>query len=161
RMPVGRRALTGAVWLMALAVAGQCVANIAYARVLAPVRLETGFGTIQVDPDTARLFTAVRAHLAPEVDGRHLLYSFPDDACLYRTRPADDATRFSVLVPGFFPEDDVREVVAAIRERRPGTVVVATPLMAGAVPQAVEKGYRPVDEVGLYRIYVRADAARP
>jgi hypothetical protein len=158
RLPAGRYVVDAGVWLFGAAVLGECAANLAYARALAPVRLDTGFGVVQGDAALAQLFHAVRDHLVTEPDGRRLLYSYPDDAWLYLTLPADDVTRFSALIPGFFPPEDVAEVVGMMRARRPGTVVVATPMLSGAVPEAVQEGYDAVTEVPLYRIYVRRDA---
>jgi hypothetical protein len=158
RLPAGRRIVHAAMWLLGGAVLGECVANLAYARALAPARLHTGFGVVQGDAVLEQLFHAVRSHLVQEPDGRSLLYSYPDDAWLYLTLPADDATRFSVLLPGFFPPEDIAEVVGVVRARRPGTVVLAIPLLSGAVPEAVQEGYDAVTEVPPYRIYVRRDA---
>ena len=155
RWPAGRHLVTAAVWLFAAAVAGQAVANVAYARAIAPVRLATAFGELRADPSVARLFQAVRHHLVPEPDGRVLLYSYPDDAWLYLALPADDSTRFSVLVAGFFPPEYVDEVLATLRARLPGTVVLALPATPEQVRQVVEEGYEAVEDVQGYRVFVR------
>lgn len=154
RVPGGRWLVTGGVVALALALLGQGVANAARAYAVAPERLETQFGSLRTDPGMARLFHAVRRHLVPEPDGRSLLFSYPDDAWLYLALPADDATRFSILLLGW-PSAYVDEVLAALRMQRPGTVVVM-PLAPGQpVHAAVAEGYRLVEEAYPYRIYVR------
>jgi hypothetical protein len=155
RFPAGRRLVTAVVWGLAAAVVGEASANIAYARAIAPVRLVTAFGELRVEPNVARLFHAVRRHLHAETDGRALLYSYPDDAWLYLALPADDATRFSVLVAGFFPDEYVEEVLATLRARRPRTVVLALPFTPEAVQRVVAEGYEPVEDVWAYRVFVR------
>jgi hypothetical protein len=161
RVPVGRRIASAGVWLAALAVVGQGAANVAYARAIAPVRLETSFGTVRGDPDMARLLEAVRRHLVREPDGRSLLYSYPDDAWLYLTLAADDATRYSVLLAHLYPAKKVQEVIGPLRERRPGTVVLFTPFSSDSVGRVVEEEYDPVEEAALHRIYVRREARAP
>jgi hypothetical protein len=158
RFPPGRRIVTAGTWLCALGVLGQGIANLAYARAIAPVRLETAFGPIRTDATMARLLRAVRAHVVPEPDGRHLLYSYPDDAWLYLTVPGDDATPYSIMLASFPPER-VREVIDRLRARDAGTVVVFVPLAADSIPTAVPAGYDLVEEVGQYRIYVRRAVA--
>jgi hypothetical protein len=155
RAPAGRRLLTAAVWGLAVAVAGDALANVAYARAIVPARLVTAFGELRVDPDVARLYHAVQRHLRAEPEGRALLYSYPDDAWLYLALPADDATRFSVLVAGFFPDEYVEEVLATLRARRPGTVVLALPFTPETVRRVVAEGYAPVEDVWAYRVFVR------
>lgn len=72
---------------------------------------------------------------------------------------ADDATRFSVLVADFFPEAYLDEVLDAIRARRPGTVVLALPFTPERVRRAVESAYDAVEDVWVYRVYVRRPPA--
>lgn len=155
RMPAGRHAATVGVCLFALAVVRQCVANVASAHAAAPVRLETGFGAVQVDPNMAELFNTVHRHLVREPDGRRLLFSYPDDAWLYLALPADDATRFNVMTPSIFPPEHVQEVIDAVRARCPGTIVLMR-IDAGQVSTAIEEGYDMVEEAGrFHRVYVR------
>jgi hypothetical protein len=158
RFPLGRRIVTAGTWLCAVGVLGQGIANVAYARAIAPVRLETAFGPIRADAAMARLLGAVQAHVVREPDGRSLLYSYPDDAWLYLTVPADDATPYSIMLASFPPER-VREVADRLRARGAGTVVVFVPLAADSIPQVVPEGYDLVEEVGQYRIYVRRAVA--
>lgn len=157
RVPAGRHALTVGVALLSLAVVGQGAANVVSAYERAPERLATAFGALRVDADSARVFRAVRTHLVREPDGRTLLYSYPDDAWLYLALPADDATRYSVLLPKMFPAEDIEEAAAVLRARRPGTVLVV-PFQMGPVGTALEGGYDVVEEVGPYRIFVRREA---
>ncbi|HKA28341.1 MAG TPA: hypothetical protein VKH82_03120, partial [Candidatus Binatia bacterium] len=161
RVPAGRRVLTASVWLAAVGVLGQAIANVAYARAAAPVRFETAFGVVQGDAMLERLFRAVRAHLVREADGTSLLYSYPDDAWLYLTVPAADATRYSILVASFYPPDKVQEIVGPLRAHRPGTVVVLLPFSSDSIPKVVEEEYDPVEDVGSYRIFVRRETAAP
>jgi hypothetical protein len=155
RLPGGRGVVAAGPWFLALVVAGKCAANVAHAYASAPVRFETAFGTLRGGAATEQLFRAVRERLVIEPDGRRLLFSYPDDAWLYLALPAAAATRFSVLVPGFFPEEYVREVIAALRARGPGTVVVWIPLSADRVGKAVRENYELSEELASYRIYVR------
>ncbi len=158
RHPAGRHAVTLGMWVFGLALVGKGVANLAHAQAQAPVRFETAFGALRGDEAAERLFRAVRRHLVREPAGRSMLFSYPDDAWLYLALPADDATRFSVLVAGFFPPEDVEEVVEVLRARRPGTVVLNLPFRADSLRNAVEQGYDAVEEIHPYRIYVRRDA---
>jgi ribosomal protein L30/L7E len=123
------------------------------------VRFETAFGTLRSDAFTAQLFRTVSAHLVREPGGRRLLYSYPDDAWLYLTLPADDATRFSMLLAGFFPPEYIEQAIDVLRARRPGTVVLAfeTP----AIRDVVQQGYDMVEELKWYRIFVRRDSPAP
>jgi len=165
RVPRGRQAVTVAVVLFALAVAAQSIANVPAAYRAAPVSLETDFGTIRVDSHMEQLFRAVRAHLVAEPSGRPQIYSFPNDAWLYLTLPADNVTPYSLLAARMFPPEDFASVVDVLRTGRAGTVVLITPLASGRVGGgilgAVEQGYDLVDEVKPYRIYVRHHADRP
>jgi hypothetical protein len=161
RVPAGRRVLTGAVWLAAIVVLGQGIANVGYARALAPVRLETAFGVVQTNADSARLLRAVQAHLVREPDGRSLLYSYPDDAWLYLTVPGDDPTPYSIILASVYPPERVQQVTGPLRARRPGTVVVLTPLASESIPRVIAEEYDLADEVPQYRIYVRRPVADP
>ncbi len=158
RIPAAGRLLGASLWIMLATLAGQAVVNVSYARALAPVHFETAFGTLRAEGAVARVFHAVRRHLPPRRDGRALLYSYPDDAWLYLALPADDATRFSVLVAGFFPDAYVDEVLEALRARRPDTVVLALPFTPAEVREAVEAGYEAVEDVWVYRVFVRRAA---
>lgn len=157
RVPGGRRLVAIAMVVAALALAGKAVGNVVRARSGLPVRLETGFGTIVGDEFIARLFGAISRHLVAEPAGRSLVYSYPDDAWLYLALPADDATRYSILFESF-PQRFVDEALAALRARRPGTVVLMSLSSAPAIEAAVRAGYDLVDEVYPYRIYVRREA---
>lgn len=161
RVPAGRRVLTASVWLAAVGVLGQAIANVAYARAAAPVRFETAFGVVQGDAMLERLFRAVRAHLVREPDGAAILYSYPDDAWLYLTVPGDDPTPYSIILASIYPPERVREVTEPLRARRPGTVVVFVPLAAEAVPKLVAEQYDLAEDLGQYRIYVRRPVADP
>jgi hypothetical protein len=161
RVPAGRRVLTAAVWLAAVGVLGQAIANVAYARAVAPVRFETAFGVVQGTASSERLLRAVRAHLVREPDGTRLLYSYPDDAWLYLTVPASDATRNSILFESFFPPDKVQEIVGLLRAHRPGTVVVLLLFSSDQISKVIEEEYDPVEDVGPYRIFVRREARTP
>jgi hypothetical protein len=123
------------------------------------VRLETAFGTIRVNEEKERLYRAVRRHLLPEPDGRNVLYSYPGDAWLYLVLPADNATPFSLLAPGFFPVEYFEQTAEILRERRPGTVVVLAPVLSvddsTAIRRAIDEGYHMVEEVDEFHIYVR------
>jgi hypothetical protein len=161
RVPGGRHAVTVASLLLVLVVVRKSAANVRAARATAPVRLETGFGTVQVDAPAARLFRAVRRHLVREPDGRRLLYSYPDDAWLYLVLPADDPTPYSILAPWMFPPESVQQVAEILRARVPGTVVVWAPAARGETPinTAIEEGYEVVEEVGARSIiYVRRES---
>lgn len=160
RVPLGRRLVTAAVWLAALGVLGQGIANVAYADAIAPIRLETAFGPVRADPAMARLFRAVRAHLVREPDGRSWLYSYPDDAWLYLTVPGDDPTPYSIIA-GFYPPERMREVLDPLRAGRAGTVVVFVPLATDSIPKLVAEDYDLVEELEYYRIYVRRSLAHP
>jgi hypothetical protein len=161
RVPAGRRVLAAAVWLAAVGVLGQAIANVLYARAIAPVRFETAFGVVQGDAASERLFRAVRAHLVREPDGTSLLYSYPDDAWLYLTVPAADATRYSILLASSYPPEKVQEIVGPLRARRPGTVVVLLPFSSDSIPKVVQEEYDPVEDVGSYRIFVRRGTQAP
>jgi hypothetical protein len=161
RLTAARGLLSAGVWILLAAVGAKAIANLTYARAVAPARFETAFGTLRADPGAERLFHAVRRHVTPRASGRELLYSYPDDAWLYLAVPADDATRFSVLVVGFFPDGYVEEVLAALRARRPDTVVLALPFTPAEVREAVEAGYDAVEDVSTYRIFVRRPSGLP
>jgi hypothetical protein len=145
------------MWVLGLAIAGKGAANLAYAHAVAPARFETGFGSLRGTEEMARLFHAVRRHLVREPDGRTLLYSYPDDSWLYLALPADDATRFSVLVAGYFPPEFVQEMLGVLEMRRPGTVLLNLPFSTESVRRTIEKGYDAVEETGQHRIYVRRE----
>ncbi len=153
--PAGRRILTIGMWAFAVAVAGHAVANLAYARAVAPRRFETAFGVLRAEPNVERLYHAAHRHLVREPDGRALLYSYPDDAWLYLALPADNATRFSVLVAGFFPDAYLEEVLATLRARRPGTVVLALAFSPEQMRRVVAEGYDVAEDTWAYRIFVR------
>jgi len=139
----------------------KAVTNLKRARAAAPVRFETGFGLLQGDAAAEQLFRTVERHLVREPTGRALLYSFPDDAWLYLALPADNATRFSVIVPGFFPDAYVAEVTADLAARRPGTVVVAVPFVTKPMQATIDAGYELAEEFGPYRVYVRRGSRSP
>jgi hypothetical protein len=154
-VPAGRRAVTVGVWLVVLAVAGQCAVNVAHAYTMVPMRIETAFGVLRLNQRMASLFEALHGHLVREPDGTSRLYSYPDDAWLYLALPADNATRFSNLFPSF-PADSIQETLDALRARRAGTVVLATgPFSFKPITKAVEEGYDAVEDVESYRIYTR------
>ena len=155
RVPAGRHAVTVGVALLILAVVGQGAANVASAYAREPERLETAFGVLRVDAGAARLFRAIRSRLVREPDGRTLLYSYPDDAWLYLALPADDAARYSILMPRMFPPENLEEVAQVLRARRPGTVVAVVGVESGPVGIAIAEGYDAMEDVGPYRIYAR------
>jgi hypothetical protein len=149
-------AVTLGLWTFAVAAAGQAVANVAYAHALAPVRFDTAFGPLRGTPAMERLYRAVERHLAREPDGRAVLYSYPADAWLYLALGADNPTRFSAMVPGFFPPEYVDEVAAVLRAGRPSTVVVLVGARSDLVLQAMEGVYQPVEDMPPYRVLVRS-----
>jgi hypothetical protein len=157
-VPAVSRTLAAAVAVAGLAVVVKAGANLARIHASAPRTFDTAFGRLRGDAAMEALFRAVRDHAVPERDGRRLLFSYPDDAWLYLTLPADDPMRFSVLVPGFFPAEDVAEAVAVIEARRPGTIVLLAAFADDPVGRAVRARYRPVAELPPYRIFVRPDA---
>ena len=165
RLPAGRLAVTAGIWLCALALAAKAVTNVTAAYAAAPARFETGFGVIRGDAEMERLFRAVRSRLVREPDGSSLLYSYPDDSWLYLALPAEDATRFSLLAPPMFPSEDIQEAIAALRARRPGTVVLLLPFswvpVGRDVGAAIAEGYDAVEDVGQYRIFVRRQPGAP
>jgi hypothetical protein len=160
RVPGARRAMTIGVWCGVLAVLWKGVSNVAYAHDLAPERVDTAFGPIRLDRETASLFGAVRTHLVSEPDGHTLLYSYPNDAWLYLALPADDVTRFSILIPGAFPTEDVDEAARVLRAQRARMVVLWKPFSSGSIPEAIDAGYELVERVGQHRIYVRRGPPR-
>lgn len=159
RRPAARHAASIGMGIFAVALVYQGVANVFSAYAAAPVRLETSFGAVRADEYMERLFRAVQTHLVHEADGRALLYSYPDDAWLYLTLPVENVTRFSVMEVHFFSPQHVEEVLAALRARRPGTVVMAfSPSFTEPVNGAVEDGYELAEKVGPYhRVYVRRE----
>lgn len=150
---------TVAVAAAVVAVAAQAAFNVQRAYARAPVRFATAFGELRGDANVRSLFEAVSRHLVREADGRARIYSYPDDAWLYLALPGDNAMRFSVLVDGFFPDFYVDEVVATVRERRAGTIVLIPPLAPERLRRAVEDGYDAVEDAWAYRIYVRRPPA--
>jgi hypothetical protein len=161
RPSAARHVVAGLVWLFVLGVAAKAVANVSRAHASAPERVETSFGTLRLDASMARLYRSVHRHLVREPDGSSLLYSYPDDAWLYLALGAQDAARFSVLLPTLFPPECMRETIEVLRARRPGTVVLATPFSFEPITEAIEAGYDAVEEVEGYRIYVRRPATGP
>jgi hypothetical protein len=161
RLPAGRRVVTALTWLASVAVLGQGVANVAYARAIAPVRLETAFGPVRVSASMEQLFRAVRSHLVRDRDGRSWLYSYPDDAWLYLTVPGDDPTPYSIIFASMYPPARIRQVTDPLHARRAGTVVVLSPFAADSIPKVVAEDYDLVESVGAYRIYVRRSVADP
>lgn len=159
--PMVRRAMAAGMAVFAVAVAGHAVANLPYARALAPERFATAFGELQAEPPVAELYRVARRHLVREPDGRALLYSYPADAWLYLALGAEAAARFSVLVGGFFPDAYVAEVLETIRARQPGTIVLALPYTPDPVRRAVEAGYDAAADTWVYRIYTRRPDAPP
>jgi hypothetical protein len=154
RLP-GARAIVTALYLVAvLALCVKAVTNVSHARRNLTVQLETAFGTLAGDEFLQRLFEATRRNLVPEPSGRSLVYSYPDDAWLYLALPADDATRYSILFESF-PKRFVDEAIAALRARRPGTVLLMQLSPAPAIEEALAAGYDLVEEVYPYRIFVR------
>jgi len=143
------------VWGLAGAVVARGAANLERARSAAPVRWQSGFGALETDPAMEQAFRALTPHLITETDGRRLLYSYPNDAWLYLALPASNATRFDVMVPSQFPRQYVEEVLAALRARRPGTIVLRSFIPVDEVRRTVEAHYDLAEETGSYRIYVR------
>jgi len=160
RLPAVRRAVTALIWLASLAVLGKGIANLAYARAIAPIQLETAFGPVRVNPEMEQLFHAVQANLVRDPDGRSWLYSYPDDAWLYLTVPGNDPTPYTVILAGIYPPARVRQVTDPLRAGRAGTVVVLRALASDSIPQLVAQEYDPVADAGPYRIYVRRAVAR-
>jgi hypothetical protein len=160
-LPAGRLTVTALTWLASIAVLGQGAANVAYARAIAPIRLETAFGPVRVDAGMERLFRAVRSHLVPDTDGRSRLYSYPDDAWLYLTVPGDDPTPYSIILASIYPPERVRQVTDPLHARRAGTVVVLAPFGSDSIPKTVAEEYDLVEEIDQYRIYVRRSVADP
>ncbi len=143
-------ALVGALAAVVVKGAG----NVVRSRASAPVSFETAFGRLDGDDFLRGLHEGIRRHLVPEPSGRSTLYSYPNDAWMYLALPADDATRFEILAPSF-PQRYLDEVVAAVRARRAGTIVLMTFAKMPAIEAAVHEGYDFVEEVPPYRIYVR------
>jgi hypothetical protein len=150
--------VAAALVVVGVIVGVKAVTNVRRAQAAAPAVLDTAFGPIRADAFVASLYAAVRRHLAHEADGRALAYSYPDDAWLYLTLPAHDATRFDILLLSF-PRRYVDEVVGVLRARVPGTVVLFRPIPAGDIRDAVEAGYERVEELGAFQIYVRRGSA--
>lgn len=159
RSALGRTATAAVLLLCAAAAIEKGLATRLAWRSAAPARLQTAYGEIAVDNSLPPLFAAIRQHLVPEPDGRTVFYSYPNDAWLYLTLPADNPTPFSVIVPGMFPDAHFEQVAEVLRARRPGTVLMFQLLLdnpqADAVKRAVDAGYDQAAEVGLYRIFVR------
>ncbi|MDX2169354.1 MAG: hypothetical protein SF182_19950 [Deltaproteobacteria bacterium] len=163
-MPAARRAAQLGLGLAALAVAAQGAINLRAAHAAAPRRfVSAGFGALDGDGATQRLYDAVQRHLVHDADGRARLYSYPNEAWLYLALPAENVTPYSLLVANMFPREDIERVIATLRARQPGTVVLWLPFageVAGAgVPPAIEAGYDAVEEVDGFRIYTRRGAA--
>ena len=161
--PALRLAVLVALLLFGAALARQGAVNLRAARAAAPQRFASaGFGTLDGDAGLERLYRAVARHLVREADGRALLYSYPNDAWLYLALPADNVTPYSLLAANMFPPEDFQRVIATLRARRPGTVVLWLPFASGAagggVPEAIAAGYDAVEEVEGFRIYVRRGA---
>lgn len=160
-VPMARYALSLGIALAFLAVLGQSVRNVVQAAASAPVRLDTAFGAIRVNGQMARLYEAAHRNLSPEPDGRNIFYSYPNDAWLYLTLPADNPTGFSLLAPGMFPDEYFQDLIEILRERRPGTVMVLAPLLlvgtkGAAIGRALDEGYQLVENVDEFSIYVRS-----
>jgi hypothetical protein len=154
RVTGGRAVRATAMTAVVLVLGAKGVGNVVQAWAAAQVRVETAFGPLYGDPYFARLFETIRRHLVPEAEGRSLLYAYPGDAWLYLALPADDATRFEIFFTSF-PKRYVDEVLAALRSRRAGTVVLMTLAKAPEIDAAVAEGYDLVEELYPYRIYVR------
>lgn len=142
--------LVGALW--------QAGSNVVRAWARAPVQFDTAFGSMRAEKNVANLYAAVRRHVRSNADGGGSLYSYPDDAWLYLALGARNPTRFGALVEDFFTDEQVEEVLQALRARRPETVLLALPFTPERIRRVVEEHYDAVEDVWVYRIYVRRKA---
>jgi hypothetical protein len=90
-----------------------------------PVRAETPFGTVDVaDPTELLLLDTLRQRLAEEPTRE--LFSYPYYSSAYLLTPADNPTRFQILVPGYNSPEQFDEVVGVLESRRVPYIVVLT-----------------------------------
>jgi hypothetical protein len=137
--------------------------SLARARAAAPLTIDTAFGTLQGDTDQARLVAAVRSAVDRDPPGERLLYVFPGDAWLYLAAGARNATPFAIIWPGYNSQAQFDELLADVRRRRPGTLVVNTVAAPEDDPvrRALERGYDVVAQLPGYRVYRRHDLSAP
>src|SRR5262249_59130623 len=83
------------------------------------------------------------------------------DGGLYRATDARNPTPFAVLWTGYNSQAQLAEVLADIRRRRPGTLVVNTVTAPEGDPmrRALERDYDLVAELPGYRVYRHHDVA--
>jgi hypothetical protein len=139
----------------------ESVGNLVRAWRATPRRIETAFGTIDGDEDTARLVAVVRAAVDRDPPGERLLVALPGDAWLYVVSGARNATRYSLLLRDYNSPAQIAEAIADVRRRAPGTLVVNTVLAPEDDPvrRALEPEYELVETLPAYRVYRRRGSA--
>ena len=152
--------VSAALLVVLLAEGGE---SLARAREAAPLTIDSAFGTLQGDADQARLVAAVRSAVDRDPPGERLLYAFPGDVWLYLAAGARNPTPFAILLAGYNSQAQFDEVLADVRRRRPGTLVVNTAIAPDGDPvrRALERDYDVVAQLPGYRVYRRHDAAAP
>jgi hypothetical protein len=122
----------------------------------APRRFETAIGTLYGDAYMPQVLQAVRFVLKRSPSRHKLLFSYPSDAWLYLTVPADNPTPFDLLYRGFNSEEQFHDAIAALRARPPDCIVVNT--LFGSVDrdpvlQSIVKGYQLASRLAGHEIY--------
>jgi hypothetical protein len=132
----GLRAAARAAWLergTGVAIAAAVVVLIAYQlprnrewrRAHYAVRAETPFGSVDVgDPNELVLLEGLRQRLAAEPTRE--VFAYPYYSSAYLLTPADNPTRFQILVPNYNSKEQYDEVVGVLEARRVPYVVVLT-----------------------------------
>jgi hypothetical protein len=137
--------------------------SLARAREAAPLTFDSAFGTLQGDAEQERLVAAVRSAVERDQSGERLLYVFPGDVWLYLATGARNPTPFAILWARYNSPAQIDEVLADVRRRRPGTLVINTVLAPedNPVRRALERDYEVVAQLPAHRVYRRRDAAVP
>lgn len=91
-----------------------------------PLRYETAFGTVAGDEKGRRMWEGVRADVSAVPADRRTAFSYPYDASLYLTLPAENPTPFSLLTPGYNTPEQFRTAFEALERRRADFVIVAS-----------------------------------
>jgi hypothetical protein len=99
--------------------------TLALVRSLYPVRYETAFGTVASNDFGRDIGERLRALVSEVPEGRRTVFSYPGEASLYLTLPAENPTPFSLLVPGYNTPEQFRTAFAALADGGADYVVVA------------------------------------
>ena len=129
------------------------------------VLFETAFGTIACPDIHLQTIRDLRAQLESDGASPPKLFSYPTDAWIYLTLPADNPTPFSLLRPGYNTPEQFQIAIDKI-EQDPGTVVVLNSLFTPRGDPFVtllKEHYHDVTGLGpgviwgapLFRLYMR------